>query len=153
VLEIKASKGKTKPRVVYLPDEAFEIVVRLAEENPQGKLFRNSRGQPWNRNSLRLRFRPIKVKLKLPALTPTALRHSFAHHRLVSGQDSQVVSKLMGHVDGRMLATRYAHLEQNPAFMQRQANYLANLANPSGPLVLTVQSLPTAESAHPTPTA
>ena len=50
--------------------------------------------------------------MNMPKLCATTLRHSWAHHRLESGQDSLIVSKLMGHVDGRMLATRYGHIEE-----------------------------------------
>jgi integrase len=71
---------------------------------------------------IRLRFRRRKRELKMPWLTATHLRHSFAHHRLSSGQDALTVSKLMGHVDTRMLATRYGHLDANTQFMLDAAN-------------------------------
>lgn len=124
VFNRRESKGKKKNRVIWLPEQAQEIVTRLAKKYPTGKLFRNRAGNPWTRNALRLRFRRLKTLLKMPKLTATTLRHSFAHHRLVSGQDSLVVSKLLGHVDGRMLATRYGHLEQNSGFMAGQANLI-----------------------------
>lgn len=119
------SKGKKRHRVVYLPPESLAIVCRLADEHPEGKLFRNSRGRPWNRNSMRCRFRRLKSKLKLPSLCATTLRHSFAYHRLVSGQPLIAVEKLMGHVDGRMLEQRYSHLHQDTTFMKDQAAQLA----------------------------
>ena len=46
-----------------------------------------------------------------------ALRHGHAHWRIVSGTDSYIVSKLLGHADGRMLETRYGHAEQDAAYM------------------------------------
>jgi integrase len=107
---------------VYLPDEALAIVKRLAKQYPEGKLFRNSDGIPWNHDSINCRFRRLKDRLKLPALTATMMRHSFAHYRLTSGQDALTVSKLMGHVDTRMLSTRYGHLDQNEGFMSAAAN-------------------------------
>ncbi len=58
------------------------------------------------------RFKRLKRIMKMPKLCATTLRHSFAHHQLESGQDSLIVSKLLGHVDGRMLATRYGHIEE-----------------------------------------
>jgi len=125
ILPIEESKGKRRSRVIYLPDEAAEIVAKWADKNPSGPIFRNRRGRPWNRNSIRCRFRRLKKILDEPKLTATTLRHSFAHHRLTNGQDSLVVSKLMGHVDGRMLATRYGHLDQNPDFLLQQANRVA----------------------------
>jgi integrase len=64
----------------------------------------------------------------MPGLTATTLRHSYAHHRLTIGQDALTVAKLMGHVDTRMLSTRYGHLDAN-------ADYMRNAANAAGPVV------------------
>ena len=121
----KESKGKKRSRVIYLPDEAFEIVERLANQYPNGPIFRNTKGNPWNKNSVNCRFKRLKKKLKMPGLCATVLRHSYAHHQLTSGTDSHIVSKLMGHVDGRMLAERYGHIDQNPEFMLSQANRIS----------------------------
>jgi len=123
--EIKNSKGKKRSRVIWLPDTAFKIVAALAKKYSTGKLFRNRKGNPWNKNSVRCRFRRLKTLLSEPKLTATTLRHSYAHNRLISGQDPMYVSKLMGHVDGRMLATRYGHIEKNSGFMAAQANLIA----------------------------
>jgi integrase len=132
VLPIEDSKGCTTSRVIYLPIELVSTVEQLVHECPEGeKLFRNRRGQPWNRNSIRCRFRRLKRELNMPKLTATTLRHSFAHHRLSSGQDALTVSKLMGHVDTRMLATRYGHLEQNENYMQQAANAVSFPTMPS----------------------
>jgi integrase len=121
-LPIEKSKGKRRSRVVYLPVDALAIVQRLVNTYPEGPLFRNSDGNPWNKDSLKCRFRRLKRELKMPGLTPTTLRHSFAHYRLSSGQDALTVAKLMGHVDTRMLATRYGHLDANPEYMTNAAN-------------------------------
>jgi integrase len=122
ILPIEKSKGKKRSRVVYLPDDALQIVLRLAKTYPIGPLFRNSAGNPWNKDSIRCRFRRLKRELKMPTLTPTTLRHSFAHYRLSSGQDALTVAKLLGHVDTRMVATRYGHLEANVEYMTAAAN-------------------------------
>jgi integrase len=99
------------------------IVQRLVKETPEGRLFLNRRGRPWNRNSIRCRFRRLKRELKMPGLTATTLRHSYAHWRLTLGQDSLTVSKLLGHVDTTMLARRYGHVEQNSEYMKASANF------------------------------
>lgn len=122
VFPIDESKGRKKSRVIYLPPEAHEVIQRLAKRFPEGALFRNSRGNPWDRNSVRCRFRRLKKKLEMPNLCATTLRHSYAHYRLSQGQDSLTVAKLMGHVDTRMVATRYGHLEANQDYMQKAAN-------------------------------
>jgi integrase len=50
----KQAKGKRQPRVIYLTDKAMEITKGLMKVHPQGPLFRNSRGDPWNRWSISL---------------------------------------------------------------------------------------------------
>jgi integrase len=122
VLPADKSKGRKRSRVIYLPPEALEIVKRLSAEYPQGPLLRNTKGNPWNKDSVNCRFKRLKRELKEPKLCATTLRHSYAHHRLTSGQDALTVSKLMGHVDTRMIATRYGHLDANTDYMQGAAN-------------------------------
>src|SRR5262249_44954033 len=48
----KEAKGKTRIRIVYLSDVALEITKRLVEARPDGRLFRNTEGNPWNRLSV-----------------------------------------------------------------------------------------------------
>jgi integrase len=122
-LPISSSKGRKRSRVVYVPKESLPIVRRLVKENPTGPLFRNSKGRPWDKNSIRCRFRRLKRELGMPGLTATTLRHSFAHWRLTLGQDSETVAKLMGHVDTTMLSRRYGHVEQNTEYMKKSANF------------------------------
>jgi len=131
ILPVAESKGRKKSRVVYIPDDALAIVKRLVAQYPTGKLFRNSVGVPWNKDSINCRFRRLKKVLGMPKLCATVLRHSFSHHRLTSGQDALTVSKLAGHVDTRMLATRYGHLDTNVDYMTGAANQIACPVLPS----------------------
>ncbi|MGE0536610.1 MAG: tyrosine-type recombinase/integrase [Pirellulales bacterium] len=55
----KQAKGKRAARVVYLTDTAFEITKRLAEQHPEGPIFRNRDGKPWTKNAIVLRFTKI----------------------------------------------------------------------------------------------
>lgn len=121
VLTISESKGRTRQRVIYLDDMSLGIVERLARENLEGPIFRNSQGNPWKKNSTKDRFKRMRVKLGIKGLCATVLRHSYAHYMLSQGVDDLVVSKLLGHVDGRMLATRYGHLERNELLMLQAA--------------------------------
>lgn len=123
VLPIKDSKGHRSSRVIWLSDEAQNIVdYNCLKYADTGHLFRRADGVPWDRNSVRLRFRRIKEKMDMPGLCLTTLRHSFAHYRLTEGQDAMTVAKLMGHTDTRMIATRYGHLLQNTEYMTSAAN-------------------------------
>ena len=120
------SKGKKHQRVIYLDDVALALVERLAAEN-EGLIFRNSRGRPWTKNAISCCFRALNKKLKIK-ICATVLRHSYAHNKLVEKTDSLVVSKLLGHRDGQMLATRYGHIEES--------DILASAARKGSPLVV-----------------
>ncbi len=137
VLPILESKGRKRSRVVYLPPDALAIVRRLVEQNPEGKLFLNSRGEPWTKNAVKCRFKRLKRELKMPTLCATTLRHSYAHWRLTQGQDSLTVAKLLGHVDTRMVSTRYGHLEAATDFMAQAASAIAFPLLPSMPVAPT----------------
>ena len=122
VLLREESKGKKRRRVIYLDDMSRQIVEQLVASHPRGPLFRNARGRPWTSDALSARFRRLKDELGMPKLCAYTLRHSYAHWQLTAGTDSHVVSKLLGHSDGRMLETRYGHIERDIAFMQRTAS-------------------------------
>jgi integrase len=130
------SKGRKRQRVIYLDPLAFQIVERLCDEWPEGMIFRNRFGRPWSKDAVKDRFKRLQVKLKMPGLCATVLRHSFAHQKLISGTDSLIVSKLLGHVDGRMLATRYGHLDEASQLMQQMVSSDNPLQSPpAGPAV------------------
>ena len=126
VLLREESKGAKRRRVIYLDDISREIVERLAASHPRGPLFRNSQGRPWTSDALSARFRRLRKKLEMPKLCAYTLRHSYAHWQLTSGTDSIVVSKFLGHSDGRMLETRYGHIERDLAFMASTARKTKN---------------------------
>jgi integrase len=74
-LRHKTVKKTRKPRVVFLPPPVVELCRRLVAMYPEGPLFRNSRGEPWNRNAIRCRFRRLRKKLKLgPGVVAYCLR-------------------------------------------------------------------------------
>lgn len=120
------AKGKKRPRTIYLDDTAQEIVERLVKQHSNGAIFRNTKGRPWTKNSINCRFRRLKKKFDLPEICAYSLRHSFSHWKLVSGVEPHFVSKLLGHTDGRMLETRYGHVEKNSALMLQKASQTGN---------------------------
>jgi integrase len=121
VLLREESKGKKRRRVIYLDEVSRDIVERLVRTFSRGPLFRNSRGRPWTSDALSARFRRLRAKLGMPQLCAYTLRHSYAHWQLTAGTDSHIVSKLLGHSDGRMLETRYGHIDRDVAFMMDTA--------------------------------
>lgn len=121
VFEIEKSKGKKRQRVVYLSETAIEITRRLLRKHPEGALFRNSRGRPWTRNSVKCRFGRMKVELGT-RYRLYDFRHTFATRLLESGVDALVVAALMGHSDLSMLGRTYAHLTQTSDHLLRHLN-------------------------------
>ncbi len=68
------SKGKNRSRVIYLPDEAFATVDFWAAKHTSGAVFRNTKGQPRNKNSVNNRFQRLKKGLGMPEV----VRHRLA---------------------------------------------------------------------------
>ena len=51
------------PRIVYLTDTALAITKRLMLQHPTGPLFRNRRGNPWTKDSVKCVFLNIRITL------------------------------------------------------------------------------------------
>jgi integrase len=119
-------KGKTttttgEPRVIVLTGKMLEVCKRLAKEHPSGVLFRNSKGDPWNRNSVRCRFRRLREKLNLSGITAYTYRHSFATDGLEKGATLAGIAALMGHSDLKMVSEHYNHLAERVGHLREQA--------------------------------
>ena len=114
VLPPEEAKGKKRPRIVYMTPKAEEIVRRLVEQYPEGKIFRNVRGRPWTADAVKCTFERLEEKLG-KRYCQYNLRHAFGHRMLTERKlDSLVVAELMGHTSPQMLATTYSHLNANP---------------------------------------
>lgn len=59
----KESKGKKKKRVIYLTPVTRQIVARLCELQPEGRIFRNQDGKPWDRNNVTCRFVRLRQRM------------------------------------------------------------------------------------------
>ena len=120
VLHYREAKGKRKPRVIYLTEKALAILSRLTKEHPTGKLFRNTRGDPWTANAVRCRFKRLEGKIGR-RLTQYAFRHTWITDKLTAGVDSHIVAKLAGHSSTRELDRTYSHVVDDYKFMLQQA--------------------------------
>jgi len=108
--EHKTAHKTGRARVIYLPTVAAEIAYRLADQNPEGPVFVNARGEPWTGNALGLAVRRLRERAGLTSdMVAYALRHGYVTDALAKGQSSSIVAELVGHADLRMLA-RYSHL-------------------------------------------
>lgn len=121
VFTVKSSKGKRKPRIVYLSDLAYEVTERLCRAHPTGKLFRNQASAPWDKNTVSRRFLRKKKRLgKKYCLY--SFRHSFAQRKLLEGVDPITVATLLGHSNLSMLANQYSHLMKDAGHLRKAIN-------------------------------
>lgn len=119
VFPVKKSKGKRKPRIVYLNDAALAITKRSMIKWPDGPILRNTKGRPWTKDSVNCRFERLKSKLG-DRYCLYLFRHSFATRMLESGLDALTVALLLGHSNPAMLSTTYQHLAHNPGHLLNQ---------------------------------
>ncbi len=111
---------KEKPRAIFLTEETKKILKRLIEKYPTGKLFKNRRGNPWTKDSVKCRLTRISSKVGFRVIA-YGTRHSYATEGLTNGVDSIVLAQLMGHSNTNMIAKVYSHLSRNPQFLLEQA--------------------------------
>jgi integrase/recombinase XerC len=118
VIPKEEAKSKRYPRFIHLHGPALEIVRRLMGVRAEGKLFQNTRGQPWTKYALCNRMYRLS---QVAGVKKTAydMRHGFATRKLVQGHDHLTIAELMGHRDGTMLVKVYAHLDRNDAHLKR----------------------------------
>lgn len=106
------SKGKRDPRKIILNAPAAEILKRQMATNPEGIVFRNTRGQPWNKYSIGNRFyRMSKVIGK--RMFCYAARHGYGTRKVKQGHNLLAIAATMGHKDGSMLGKVYSHIDED----------------------------------------
>lgn len=108
----KTAKKTGRPRIVYLCPEALELTKRLlAKRDDDGPIFRNSKGKPWTRNAIRIRFRNLRKKHpELKGVIAYTYRSSFATDALEAGVPDATVASLLGHTNTATLHKFYARL-------------------------------------------
>jgi integrase len=109
----KTAKKTRRPRIIYMTPPLKELITRLVLKHPEGPIFRNSRGRPWNRNSLRNRFRHLRAKFpQLAGIVCYSVRTTYATDALAAGVAEAVVAELMGHKGTATLSRHYNKLHQ-----------------------------------------
>lgn len=111
-LPAKESKGKRTERVIHIQGESLEIIQRLLASHPEGKLFRNKRGDPWTKYAICNRFHRLS-KVIGKRMFAYACRHGMATRKLLQGHDHLTVAELLGHTDGSMLSKVYSHISED----------------------------------------
>jgi integrase len=112
------AKGKKRWRIIRMTPAAEAIIQKRMAEFPEGELFRNEDGRPWTAQAMACRFGRLEKHLG-EKFCATAFRHGFAQDMLEQGNDPLTVSELLGHADGRMLATTYSHMNKAESHLER----------------------------------
>lgn len=68
IIPKEEAKGQRRPRVILLHGPALEIIRRLVQMYPAGKLFRNEDGKPWKRFAIANRFDRLMLAQGIEAL-------------------------------------------------------------------------------------
>jgi integrase len=118
----KTSKKTKKPLTVYLSPCLQTLTRILLSRERSGPLFVNARGKPWTTSALVQRMARLRKWLNLPAGTVCySQRHTYITNALKGGENPATVAELVGHVDLRMLAANYAHLDKEKEHLQQAA--------------------------------
>jgi integrase len=115
------AKVRTRPRIVYLTENVSRITKQYFTTNPTERLFRNTKGDPWDRHSIKCQFFRLEKKIGRK-LSLYVFRHSFATRLLTEGVDPMTVATLLGHSDTSMLGRVYQHLYQRTDHLLAQLN-------------------------------
>jgi integrase/recombinase XerC len=96
-------------RLIYLNDDAWEVVGWQLAKYADGPLFRGYRGRPFSPMAVVNRFLRISDKVN-HRVTAYCLRHTYATRALASGLSDALVAELLGHRGTAMVGKHYAHL-------------------------------------------
>src|SRR5262249_51319847 len=108
----KTAKKTGRPRIVYLCPAAVELSKRLIEQcQDDGPIFRNTRGRPWTKNAVLIRFCKLRKKHpQLKGVIAYTYPSSFATDALEAGVPDATVAALLGHTNTNTLHRFYARL-------------------------------------------
>jgi integrase len=113
--------GKTGEKIgLSLIPSMVALCRRLADRNPTGPLFRNSRGQPWKPNAVRCRMMRMRKKAGISGVNAYTYRHSYVTDALQNGVPIADVAALVNHRDIRT-TMGYNHLTDRREHLRRQA--------------------------------
>ena len=117
VFDVDQSKGKRKQRVIPLPPKMKKLVKQLANQYPSGPIFRNTRGNPWNADSLNSAFDRVAAKVNFNVF-PYAFRHSFVTRAVEKGLNPIQIANIVGHDDLKMIHRVYNHMDKKSKSLQ-----------------------------------
>ena len=86
---------------------------------PAGPIFRNTRGNPWTRNAMAIRWAKLRERLGYgPEATAYAIRHRFATEGLIAGASNVDMAALLGHASTSMIDRHYSHVNDSAKYLR-----------------------------------
>ena len=121
ILSVQPSNPRDGTWNSIRPTKSKRSFDRLAKESPVGVVFRNSKGTPWTKDTIKCRLSKSSKKVGFRVIA-YGTRHSWATNALVDGGvDPISVAHLMGHRDTTMISRVHSHIAKNPDFLRKQA--------------------------------
>lgn len=123
VLDKIRRKTGSEFRTVYLNEASVELSRRLVGLHPEGVIFRNTRGRPWDRHSVSHRLVKMREALGIGVEgVAYSMRHLFATDLLQNGTPPATVAQLMGHTSLDMVMRIYSHMEGRSGHLRDAVN-------------------------------
>jgi integrase len=121
-------------RDVHLNEAMIALSRQLVAEHPAGFVFRNSRGKPWNKQSLAQRFIRLQRRCGFgPECSAYAFRHLYGTDGMERGVPLPTLAELMGHTNPQMVATNYNHISQRDDHLREAARQIRPPDEPPPP--------------------
>jgi integrase len=135
VADLYRANSRKAIKRVWLPPQARELVLKLNGEHPEGPIFLNAFGKPWNPDAFQIylynmmhKFLETKDLKWPPGLCVYGLRHTFATDFIRQHPDKlEYLRELLGHKDLEMIRRHYGHLFDEHAAIN---DILANVEMP-----------------------
>lgn len=142
--EHKTEKKTFRPRVIPLPDAAVPIVEDAIKAHPSGPIFRNTRGNAWERSAWRNHVHAAREKAGLdPKIVLYGFRHSWFTEGLKRTGDLAGMAAAGGHADPSTTARVYSFIHEDYSHLRSLAE---QASSPSAPRPVPPSSpAPTAE--------
>lgn len=104
----KTARHGKGDRIIYLNDEAFEVLTWQRAKYGSGLLFRGIGGRQLSQQAFAMKFLRVSGKVGT-RVTSYGFRHSYATRALAAGESDAIVAALLGHAGTGMIHKHYSH--------------------------------------------
>lgn len=115
------NRRKGKRRTLYFTPALAAVLKRLAGKHPEGLLFRNRYGNPWDRQAWYKWSKLFERDLGVKGVTAYSYRHAYATEAIMKGVPLPTLAELMG-TSVRMLIKNYSHVSQKTDALKEAAS-------------------------------